>query len=69
MTVRDLHESLVARLQSGEELSIPRLKETLKEITEQLSALFRANRPIRELVNGRALLIDTVLQRLWEDHI
>ena len=34
MTVRDLHESLVARLQSGEELTIPRLKETLKEITK-----------------------------------
>ena len=69
MTLRDLHESLVARLQSGEELAIPRLKETLREISDELTALFHAGRPIRELVNGRALLIDTILQSLWQDHV
>ena len=69
MTLQDLHESLVARLQSGEELSISRLKETLKEISEELAILFDAGQPIRELVNGRALLIDTILQHLWRDYI
>ncbi len=69
MTLRDLHESLVAKLQSGEELTIPLLKETLKNISEELAILFDAGQPIRELVNGRALLIDTILQHLWKDRV
>ncbi|MGD1990230.1 MAG: nucleotidyltransferase domain-containing protein, partial [Chromatiales bacterium] len=69
MTLRNLHERLVAKLQSGEELTISLLKELLNEINEELATLFHAGQPIRELVNGRALLIDTILQHLWKDRV
>jgi [protein-PII] uridylyltransferase len=68
MTIDDVQEQLVARLESGE-TTVTLLKEALGEIDTQLAALYREQRPIRELVNGRARLVDTVLLHLWADRV
>lgn len=68
MTIQTIRDELVALLQSGEP-TIPLLKQALGDISTRLAEGFHDNRPIRELVNGRALLIDTLLQHLWKGSV
>lgn len=45
------------------------IRAALKQASDQLDEMFVSNTPIRELVNGRAEIVDALLQALWKSHI
>lgn len=67
MTISDIRRQLLATV--GEDAThVAGIRAALKHVGEQLDVMFVEGAPIRELVNGRSVIIDALLQRLWQSH-
>ena len=53
---------------AGAGSDVARIRTALKQASGQLEKMFIDNAPIRELVNGRAALVDALLQNLWKQN-
>ena len=68
MTLSTIQQQMLAAVnEAGSDVA--QIRTALKQASEQLEKMFVDNAPIRELVNGRAALVDALLQTLWKRHI
>ena len=68
MTISAVQQQMLAAVDdAGSDFS--EIRTALKQASGQLEKMFVDNAPIRELVNGRAALVDALLQSLWKRHI
>ena len=67
MTISTIQQQLLAAVdEAGPDVA--QIRAALTRASEQLDKMFLDNAPIRELVNGRAALVDALLQNLWKGH-
>ncbi len=67
MTISTIQQQMLAAV-AGAGSDVAPIRTALKQASGQLEKMFIDNAPIRELVNGRATLVDALLQSLWESH-
>ncbi len=68
MTISTIQQQMLAAVDKAGS-NVAEIRTALKQASEQLEKMFVDNAPIRELVNGRAALVDALLQSLWKRHI
>ncbi len=68
MKVSTIQQQMLAAVdEAGSDVA--QIRAALKHASGQLEKMFIDNAPIRELINGRAALVDALLQTLWKRHI
>lgn len=67
MTIATIQQQLLAAV-DGADSDVAQIRTALKQASAQLEKMFMDKAPIRELVNGRATLVDALLQSLWRRH-
>ncbi len=68
MTIPTIQQQMLAAVDDAGS-DVAQIRTALKQASVQLEKMFVDNAPIRELVNGRATLVDALLQSLWKHHI
>ena len=67
MTISTIQQQMLAEVDEADS-DVAQIRTALTQASSQLDKMFIDNTPIRELVNGRAAIVDALLQSLWNSH-